>query len=242
MAKRFGIESGARYFLLLLVGAAVASAQMGGRAGAGGIMSGTAGNSLGGMMGGSLSGMMGGGSGLTIGPDGTIYLTRSAPAQNQSQTATTQLAAIDVAGNIKWSLSIGSAGASQPALGKDGTLFVTTSNWLDWMYDWMYSRSIPAAGATANLLVVKPGATSATVLGTIPLAGQLASAPQIAADSSGNYVIYVVVVDAFSGLTVNTSATSGSYLYSFSPTGVLKYKLQLSRGGYGMMGVGLTAF
>lgn len=195
--------------------------------------------SLGGMMGGSLSGMMGGGSGLTIGPDGTLYITRSVatPGQGQSsQTATTQLAAIDANGNTKWTLPIQSSGASQPVLGKDGTLFVTTSDWLNWMYDWVYGRTTPAAGTTASLLVVKPGTTSATITVTVPLAGQVASAPQVAADNSGGYTVFVVTVDAFSGSGMNNSTASGSYLYAFSPVGVQKYRLPLSQGGTGMMG------
>lgn len=238
MSMGFGIPRRAMLVsTLLLATAAMGSAQMGGmRGGYGGIM----GGSLGGMMGGSLSGMMGGGTGLTIGTDGTLYITRSAQPQGQStQATTTQLAAIDVNGNVKWTLPIPSSSASQPALGKDGTLFVTTSDWLNWMYDWMYSRSVPASGTTANLLVIKPGTTSASLIATVPLTGQLASAPQIATDNLGNYVIYVVSVDAFSGSTLNTSATSGSYLYAFSPTGTLKYRLQLSQGGYGMMGPGM---
>ena len=238
MAKGFGIPRPAMLVsTLLLATAAVGPAQMGGmRGGYGGMV----GSSLGGMMGGSLSGMMGGGTGLTIGTDGTLYITRSAQAQGQStQPVTSQLAAIDVNGNVEWTLPIASSSASQPAMGKDGTLFITTSDWLNWMYDWMYSRSIPAAGTTANLLVIKPGTSSASLIATVPLTGQLASAPQIATDNAGNYVVYVVCVDAFSGSTLNTSATSGTYLDAFSPTGTLKYKLQLSQGGSGMMGPGM---
>ena len=231
---------GARLLLLLLAAAVVGSAQMGGmRGGLGGYVgpTGMMDSSLGGMLGGSLSGMMGGGSGLTIGPDGTLYITRSAPVSGQTQsTPTTQLTAIDANGNAKWTLPINNRSASQPAMGRDGTLFVTTSDWFTWMYDWMYSRSTPQTGAAANLLVIKPGATSASVLNTVHLTGQVASAPQIAADAAGNYVVYVVTVDGFSGNGLNTTGTSGSYLYVFSPTGALKYKLQLSQGGAGMMG------
>lgn len=238
MVKGFGIlRQEVLVSALTLATTTIGLGQMGGMRGGYG---GGAGTSLGGMMGGSLSGMMGGGTGLAIGTDGTLYITRSAQAQGQStQTVTTQLAAIDVNGNVKWTLPINSSSASQPTLGKDGTLFVTTSDWLNWMYDWMYSRSIPTAGTTANLLVIKPGATSASLIAAVPLAGQLASAPQIATDNEGNYAVYIVCVDAFSGSTLNTSATSGSYLYAFSPTGALKYKLQLSQGGYGMMGPGM---
>lgn len=243
----------ARLLVLASALAAVSSAQMGGGMMGGGNSSsndsgmmggGSSGNtgsmmSLGGMMGGSLAGMMGGGSGLTFGPDGTLYLTRSATTQAQgqvSQTTTTQLAAIDGNGNAKWTLPISSSGASQPALGKDGTLFVTTSDWSNWMYDWMYNRSTPAAGTTANLLVIKPGTTSASVVLTVPLVGQVASAPQIAADNAGGYIVYVVTVDGFTGTGLNTSTSSGSYLYAFSPSGAQKYRIQLSQGSFGMMG------
>ena len=225
---------GSRLAVVLLTMATAGLAQMGGMRGGGGMM----GDSLGGMMGGSLSGMMGGGSGLTIAPDGTLYITRSTAAQAQGQTSqasASQVAAIDANGNAKWSLPINSASASQPALSKDGTLFVTTSDWSSWMYNWMYNRSTPAAGTTANLLVIKPGATSATLTATVARTGQLASAPQIATDTSGNSVVYVVTVDAFSGSGMNASGTA-SYLYAFSTTGTLKYRLQLSQGGSGMMG------
>jgi|GEM_PF-5087323 len=229
-----------RLIALVSVLAAVSLAQMGGGmmgCGYGNGYGSMMGGSLGGMMGGSLSGMMGGGSGLAVGTDGTLYITRSATtAQGQVlQTPTTQLAAIDPNGTPKWTVPINAGSASQPALGKDGTLFVTTSDWLNWMYDWMYNRSTPAAGTTSNLLVIKPGATSASVT-TVPLAGQVASAPQIATDNAGGYVVYVVTVDGFHGTGFNTSTTSGTYLYAFSPTGTLKYRLQLSQGGYGMMG------
>jgi hypothetical protein len=252
--KALGIARHATRLLVLASAlAAVSSAQMGGGmmggnggSNEGGMMGGGSNGSngsgmmsLGGMMGGSLAGMMGGGSGLTFGPDGTLYLTRSATIQTQgqaSQTITTQLAAIDGNGNAKWTLPISSSGASQPALGKDGTLFVTTSDWSSWMYDWMNNRSTPAAGTTANLLVIKPGTTSASIALTVPLVGQVVSAPQIAADNAGGYIVYVVTVDGFTGTGINTSTSSGSYLYAFAPSGAQKYRIQLSQGSFGMMG------
>ncbi len=248
MKTRFRIARHATCLLALaLTFVAVSPAQMGGGMMGGGTTNGgmTGGNgtgsntgmmgsnSLGGMMQGPLAGMMGGNSGLTIGADGTLYITRSSTSQGQTaQAAATQLAAIDTNGNAKWTLPI-TGSASQPALGKDGTLFVTTSDWLSWMY----SGTTAAGGTTPNLLVVKPGPTSASVALTIPLQGQIASAPQIGADNAGGYIVYVITVDAFEGTSVNTSATSGTYLYAFSPAGALKYRLQLSQGGYGMMGL-----
>jgi hypothetical protein len=178
---------------------------------------------------------------LTIGPDGTLYITRSAAAQGQGQSNDTQLAAIDTNGIAKWTLSINSSSASQSALGKDGTLFVTTfvttSDWLTWMYNWMYSRSVPSTGTTPKLLIVQPDATSATVVHTVALVGQVASAPRIATDNAGGYIVYVVTIDGFNGTGFNNSSTSGTYLYAFSHTGGLKYRLQLSQGGVGMMGL-----
>lgn len=256
METKFRIAGRATCLLALVFAfAAVSPAQMGGgmMGGApggsatngsttfGGMMggSGTGGyagmmnSSLGGMMGGSLAGMMGGNSGLAIGPDGTLYVTRASTSQAQTaQASSTQLAAIDTNGNANWTLPITAGSASQPALGKDGTLFVTTSDWLSWMY----SGSTPTTGTTANLLVVKPGATSASVVLTVSLQGQVASAPQIGTDNAGGYIVYVVTVDAFDGTSVNTNATSGTYLYAFSPAGTLKYRLQLSQGGFGMIG------
>jgi hypothetical protein len=202
---------------------------MGGRGnGTSGGMSG----SMGGMMSGSLAGMMGGNSGLAIGSDGTLYITRSAASQNQtSQTSNSQLAAIDTNGKAKWTLTI-TGDASQPALGKDGLLFVTTSDWMNWMY----SGSSAAASTKPNLLIIKPGTTSASIIATIPLEGDIASAPQIGTDNAGGYIVYVVIVDMPDGTTNANSSTSGTFLYAFSPSGAQKYRLQLSQGGFGMMG------
>ena len=203
---------------------------MGGRGNgaSGGMMSG----SIGGMMFGSLAGMMGGNSGLTIGSDGTLYITRSAASQNHmSQNVNSQLAAVDTNGNVKWTLTI-DGGASQPALGKDGLLFVTTSDWMSWMYN----GGTRAASTKPNLLIIKPGTTSASIVATVPLQGDIASAPKIATDNAGGYIVYVVTIDMPDGTMMTNSSSSGTYLYAFSPSGTQKYRLQLSQGGSGMMG------
>ena len=228
---------------------AVSAAQMGGgtmgggrgsSSGNGGMMGGNGNGtsngmingSIGGMMSGALAGMMGGSSGLTIGSDGTLYITRSAASQNQmSQNPNSQLAAIDTNGNAKWTLPF-NATASQPALGKDGMLFVTTSDWMNWMY----SGTSTTASSKPNLLIVKPGSTSATIQTTISLQGDMASAPQIGTDNAGGYIVYVVTVDMPDGNTPSMNSTAGTYLWAFSPSGALKYKLQLSQAGIGMMG------
>jgi hypothetical protein len=223
----------------------VSAAQMGG-----GIMGGGPGNpnrnggvmggngngmmngSIGGMMSGALAGMMGGNSGLTIGPDGTLYITRSVTSPTQtSQNPNSQLAAIDTNGNAKWTLPF-NATASQPALGKDGTLFVTTSDWMNWIY----SGPNTMTSSKPNLLIVNPGAASATIQTTIPLQGDLASAPQLGSDNAGGYIVYVVTVDMPDGNAMSDNSTAGTYLWAFSPSGTLKYKLQLSQAGIGMMG------
>jgi len=250
MERRLNIAGRTICLVVLAVAfAAVSSAQMGGGMMGGGSTNGSSnggmmggnGNgtssgmmngSLGGMMSGALAGMMGGNSGLTIGSDGTLYITRSAAPQGQvSQSSTSQLAAIDNNGNAKWTLPI-SATASQPVLGKDGTLFVTTSDWMNWMY----SGSSSTASSKPNLLIVKPGAASATIQTTIPLQGDMASAPQIGTDNAGGYIVYVVTVDMPDGNTTSANSTAGTYLWAFSPSGALKYKLQLSQAGIGMMG------
>ena len=239
MKTEFRIVRTAHLLALLMATVVISPAQMMGGGGHGGGYSGGNGGmmgSLGGMMGGSLTGMMGGNSGLAFGSDGTLYVTRSAVAQGPGQTVTTQLAAIDTNGKSKWTLPINADSASQPAIGKDGTLFITTSDWWSWMYGWMYDGSTPSDKTTANLLIITPGDTSASIALTVPLAGQVASAPQIATDNAGGYLVFVVTVDAFSGTGMNTSSASGSYLYAFSPAGTLRYRLQLSQGSSGMMG------
>jgi hypothetical protein len=54
----------------------------------------------------------------------------------------------------------------------------------------------------------------------------MASAPQIGTDNAGGYLVYVVTVDM----------PNGTYLWAYSPSGALKYKLQLTQAGVGMMG------
>ena len=250
MERRFSITRRSSGLLVLaIVFAAVSTAQMGGGMMGGGTTNsgsnggmmggngtGTSGGmmngSMGGMMSGALAGMMGGNSGLTIASDGTLYITRSATSQNQApQSFNTQLAAIDTNGTAKWTLPI-STTASQPALGKDGTLFVTTSDWMNWMY----SGTTMTAAAKPSLLIVKPGTASATIAATIQLQGDMASAPQIGADNVGGYIVYVVTVDMPDRNTTSANSTAGTYLWAFSPSGALKYKLQLSQAGIGMMG------
>lgn len=248
MQRRFNMTRRSASVLGLAVAfATLSAAQMGGGMGGrggnsnsngnggmmgGGTSNGMASGSIGGMMSGALSGMMGGGSGLTIGSDGTLYITRAASAQNQtSANANSQVAAIDTNGNAKWTLSFNTS-ASQPVLGKDGLLFVTTSDWLNWMY----RGTSTTTSSKPNLVIVKPGAASATIQTTIPLQGDIASVPQIGTDNAGGYIVYVVTVDMPDGSTSATNSTAGTYLWAFSPSGALKYKLQLSQAGIGMMG------
>ena len=78
--------------------------------------------------------------------------------------------------------------------------------------------------------------TSATIVATVPLDGDVASSPQIGADNAGGYLVYIVTVDMPDASMTSTSSTAGTYLWAFSPSGALKYKLQLSQAGVGMMG------
>jgi hypothetical protein len=250
MDQRFKTARHSTYIVALAIAfQAVSSAQMGGGTMGGGATNGSSnggmiggrGNgasggmtsgSMGGMMFGSLAGMMGGSSGLTIGSDGTLYITRSTEPQNQmSQNVNSQVAAIDTNGNAKWTLTV-NGGASQPALGNDGLLFVTTSDWMSWMYN----GGTRAASTKPNLLIIKPGTTSASIVATVPLQGDIASAPKIATDNAGGYIVYVVTIDMPDGTMMTNSSSSGTYLYAFSPSGTQKYRLQLSQGGSGMMG------
>ncbi len=244
--KRLDARRNTLIAALAIVFQAVSAAQMGGGMmgsgtgsgrGNGGMMGGNGtsngmmNGSIAGMMSGALAGMMGGSSGLTIGSDGTLYITRSVASQNQmSRNPNSQLAAIDTNGNAKWTLPF-NATASQPALGKDGMLFVTTSDWMNWMY----SGTSTTTSSKPSLLIVKPGSASATIQTTIPLQGDMASAPQIGTDNAGGYIVYVVTVDMPDGSTPSTNSTAETYLWAFSPSGALKYKLQLSQACMGMM-------
>ncbi len=90
--------------------------------------------------------------------------------------------------------------------------------------NWMYSGTGTTTSSKPNLLIVKPGSASATIQTTIPLQGDMASAPQIGTDSAGGYV---VTVDMPGGNTPSANSTAGTYLWAFSRSGSLKYKLQL---------------
>src|SRR5579883_1501471 len=125
--KRLDARRNTLIAALAIVFQAVSAAQMGGGMmgsgtgsgrGNGGMMGGNGtsngmmNGSIAGMMSGALAGMMGGSSGLTIGSDGTLYITRSVASQNQmSRNPNSQLAAIDTNGNAKWTLPFNATAA-----------------------------------------------------------------------------------------------------------------------------------
>ncbi len=235
------IGPGARTALAFAVAVPLAFSQMGG--GMGGGMgsgsgmpggSGTSGSGMpgsgagGGMLGGGMpGGMMGAGmemAGPAVGPDGTAYVLRrtvvTTQANNTLAQVKTELVAINVKdGNAKWTLGIDGWMVSEPAFGKDGRIFVTTS-------------AGGASTAKSALLVVIADQLSARIANRVEVGADVLSAPRIASDDAG-YVVYVIASEMGRGM-MDTDATSdsqaGSTLYAFLPDGREKFKVQLFQG------------
>jgi hypothetical protein len=235
-----------RIVVMAVALASLAAAQMGMMGGGGGMMGG--GGIIGGGNDGTMGpggvygmsyGMMGGksfgmGSGMSdtfgpaIGPDGTVYVLRWTTGTSQGQT---QLVAIDPqSGKSKWTVTVDGVLVSQPVVGSDGKIFLTTSagSLSDMSGSMMgsgMSGSTPAGAASATLLIVNSTGGKQTV--TLP--GDFASAPKIGTNGSGGYQVYVMVSDIGSIMgNQNQSASGRSYLSAFSPDGTERFKLQLN--------------
>lgn len=177
-----------------------------------------------GMMGGSAFGM---GSGMidtfspAVAADGTAYVMRWLSGTSQSATqpqAQTQLVAISpLDGTVKWALPITGTVMSQPVVGTDGRIFLTSS-----FYNTSGSGTTGATGHSA-LFVITPAGTSAAISNPILLTGAMASVPKIASDGSGGYIVYIIASDA-DGMGYQTTSTGGAaYLYAFLPSGATKF-------------------
>ena len=190
-----------------------------------GISSGMAGMSGG--MSGAMQGAMGSGmghmSGPVVGSDGTAYVLRTTTATTAGttqQTVKTELIAVNPqTGKANWKLQIDGTRISQPVLGKDGSIYLTTSE--------------PPIGGTAStrkpaLVIVAPGATAARVQSRLDITADALSAPEVSPDGQ---IIYVVAVDMPTGTSGSgaTTAAVSPTLYIFSAGGSLKFKVQLSQ-------------
>ncbi len=215
-------------FRLGVAGATLATvgfAQMGGgMMGSGSTGSGMSG---GGMMGGigrmpnSMFGMNGPlgsmATGVVVGADGTAYVLRQATVTSGTQQTTqNQLVAVNPStGQSSWSLPIDGTMISQPVMAKDGTILLTTS---------VPNRSTNTAKPA--LVIVTPGASSASIKARTEIDADILSEPVVTPDGQA---IYVIAVD-MPGMSSSTQtvSTGSTYLYAFySGTGIQKFKFQL---------------
>lgn len=239
--------------LLSVTAAALAFAQMGGGMGGnnhGGGMMGpgnsgsplnTGTNSMQGIGSGmGMSGAMGAREmmeGPVIGPDGTIYVVRFAPTSAASQgmmdSAASQyeLAALNpLNGSPKWKLAIAGTMISEPVLGKDGKIFMTASDFAmagqGQSGTMMGSDDAAGSSGKSRLLIVTPYETTASISAAITVDSDVLSAPRIADDGSGSYVIYATGFEMGAG----TGAIAGGQktLYAFTPAGSVKFSVKLN--------------
>lgn len=162
-----------------------------------------------------MSGYMGS---LAVGPDGTAYLVRAASSNSIGMMGAASGGAVLIAvnpqtGKANWKAPISGTMISQPVLGAAGaTIYLTTSE-------------PPFLGSTATaqpaLLIVT---ASSGVVNRISIAADMLSAPTVSADGQ---TVYVLATDV-GGFTTAGMTGTGT-LYAFSPTGTLKFKVQLSQ-------------
>lgn len=245
-----------RTSLLALALATLASAQMGGGMGngnGGGMMGpgnsgnpGTTGMNPGQGMGSGMgmSGAMGSREmmdGPTVGPDGTVYVVRFASTSTTDQgmmnpgTGTSQyelVALSPVNGLAKWKLAITGTMVSEPALGKDGKIFMTAS-------DFVMSGQGQSGGGMMNpgtstastrksrLIIVTAYPTTASITGTIELDSNVLSAPKVT-EEAANYTVYVTGFEM--GADDKDAVASGQKtLYAFTPAGGLKFSVKVNQ-------------
>jgi outer membrane protein assembly factor BamB len=173
-----------------------------------------------GVMGSTMGEMM---SGFVVGPDGTAYLLRtttSTAAGSTQQTRKAELIAVNPqTGRANWKLQIDGTMVSTPVLGKDGSIYLTTSE---------LPMLTTAVIRKPALVIVAPGATSARVQNRVEIASDLLSVPQISPDGQTVYVVTTDMPEMGNGLMSTTMAVDPT-LYAFSPSGALKFKVQLSQ-------------
>ncbi len=229
---------GAVQLVLAMLLTSAAFAQMGG----GGMMGGGGGGMMGdptggGMMGGFMGGGMMGGNSMwygvsAVGPDGSAYMIRRAGGTatqymwggQLNQKA--ELVAISPAGATRLLANIEGTTVSEPVAGRDGRIFVTTSE--PNMY-WYQNTGTPfgnpsSANRKPALVIVVPGTGQTR---TVNIDADYVSPPRVADEgATGGYVVYVVASQYGQQLG---QTGSGTFLYGFSGDGTQRFKLQLTQ-------------
>lgn len=248
------VRSHNRSLAVLFLSASIAVAQMGGGMGDGSMHNQGSGSGMGSGRDMGMSGGMGMGSGmmneLAVGPDGTAYVVRrNGPAQTGGMmqpgntSSKTELVALDVRnGSEKWKLEIDAEMVSEPAFGKDGRMFLTAADVQGQTAQGggMMSPGTNAVARKARLLVIVPAGTSASVTGKTDVDSDVLSAPRIATDETGNYVVYATGFE-MPGMGGNandndTTASGQRDLYAFTPDGRVKFKVKIGQAQFNQAG------
>jgi outer membrane protein assembly factor BamB len=182
--------------------------------------------------------------GPAVGPDGTAYVVRTIPQPSTNSNSPTQLRQELMAvnardGSTRWRLEIAGGMVSDPALAKDGRIFLTVSEFS--METQTGSGMMnPGSGAgKARLLVIASDSFSARIATTVEVESDVLSTPRVAPDETGNYVIYVTGFERGARNGNNSSgndsmAAGEKYLYAFNPDGRQRFRLKLAEARVGM--------
>lgn len=184
--------------------------------------------------------------GPTVGVDGTAYVVRSL-AQTATGTTTQaqlrhELVAVNVRdGSARWKLELTGGMISEPALAKDGKLFLTLADFpaATQTGGGMMNPGGNAGTGKAKLLVISADQISARITATIEVESDVLSAPRVAVDETGSYVVYVTGFERGSmgnsnGNDNDTIAAGEKHLYAFNPDGRLRFRLKLGEARIGV--------
>ena len=180
--------------------------------------------------------------GPTVGPDGTAYVVRlaSTSATNQgmmspsSSTSKYELVAINVRdGSAKWKVEITGTMVSEPALAKDGKIFMTASDFVmngqSQSGGGMMNPGSSTTSRKSRLLIVTTDLVSARISETVEVDADVLSAPRTATDETGNN--YVVYVTGFEMGADDKDAIGGGQksLFAFTPDGRIKFSVKINQ-------------
>jgi outer membrane protein assembly factor BamB len=179
--------------------------------------------------------------GPTVGPDGTAYVVHLAsrsvsnPRMMSPSTNTSkyELVAISVRdGSVKWKLEIMGTMLSEPTLAKDGKIFLTASdfvmNGLNRAGRGMMNPASSATSGRSRLIIVPTDVVPARISKTVGVDSDVLSAPRIATDETGNYVVYVTGFEM--GADLQDAIASGQKtLYAFTPDGSIKFTVKINQ-------------
>jgi outer membrane protein assembly factor BamB len=183
--------------------------------------------------------------GPTVGVDGTAYVVRS-QAQNTTGTAATaqykhELIAVNVRdGSARWKLEIAGGMISEPALAKDGKIFLTLADFplTAQNGNGMMNPGTSTSTGKSRLLIVSTEQNAARIAATIEVESDVLSTPKVAVDETGNYVVYVAGFERSgmgnAGNDSDSIAAGEKHLYAFNPDGRLRFRLKLGEARIGV--------